>query len=53
MNKKRLTAFELWEIQEKVTGDVKDIDSGNIGIRDAVDDRDGGTGGVIWWYYRS
>ena len=48
MNKKRLTAFELWEIQEKVTGDVKDIDSGNIGIRDAdVDDKDGGTGGVI------
>ena len=47
MNKKRLTDFELGEIKKKVTADVKDIDSGYVGIRDwDVDDRDEGTGGV-------
>ena len=47
MNKKRLTDFELREIKEKVTIDVKDIDSGNVGIRDEdVDGRNAGTGGV-------
>ena len=47
MNKKRLTDFELREIQEKVIADVKDVDSGNVGIRDGdVDNRDGVTGGV-------
>ena len=41
MNNKRLTDVELREIKEKVIADVKDIDSGNIGIRDGdVDDRD-------------
>ena len=32
MNKKRLTDFGLREIKEKVIADVKDIDSGNVGI---------------------
>ena len=46
MNKKRLTDFELRRIKEKVFADVKDIDSGNVGIRDGdVDDRYKGTGG--------
>ena len=30
---KRLTDVELREIKEKVIADVKDIDSGNVGIR--------------------
>ena len=48
MNKKRLTDFELREIKRKVIADVKDIDSGNIVIRDDdVDDKDEGAGGVI------
>ena len=47
MNKKRLTNFELRELKEKVIADVKDIDSGNAGIRDgSIDDRDEGTGSV-------
>ena len=47
INKKRLTDFELREINEKVIADVKDIDSGNVGIRDGdVDDRNEGTGGT-------
>ena len=47
MNKKTLTDFELREIKEKVIVDVKDIDSGNVGIGDEdVDDRDEGAGGV-------
>ena len=33
MNNKRLTDVELREIKEKVTADVKDIDSGNVSIR--------------------
>ena len=33
MNNKRLTDVELREIKEKVIADVKDIDSGNVGIR--------------------
>ena len=42
-----MTDFELTEIKENVIADVKDIDSGNVGIRDGdVDDRDEGTGGV-------
>ena len=45
MNNKRFTDIELREIKEKVMADVKDIDSGNVGIRGAdVDDRDEGTG---------
>ena len=45
INKKRLTDIELREIKEKVIPDLKDIDSGNVGIRDGdVDDRDEGTG---------
>ena len=49
MNKKRLTNFELRDIKEKVINDVKDIDSGNEGIRDEhVYDRDEGTGGVSY-----
>ena len=32
MNKKRFTNFGLREIKEKVIGDVKDIDSGNVDI---------------------
>ena len=46
MNKKRLTDIELREIKKiKVIADVKDRDSGNVGIRDEdVDDRDEGTG---------
>ena len=45
MNSKRLTDIELIEINEKVIADVKDIDSGNVGIRDGnVHDRDEGTG---------
>ena len=48
LNKKRLTDFELRDIKKKVIADVKDIDSGNVGIRDGDDDdRDEGTGGVI------
>ena len=47
MNKKRLTDIELRETKEKFIADVKDIDYGNVGIRDAdVDDRDEGTGGT-------
>ena len=47
INKKRLTDSELREINEKVIADVKDIDSGNVGIRDEdVDDRNEGTGGT-------
>ena len=47
MNKERLTDIELREIKEKVIADVKDINSGNVGIRDGdVDDRDEGTGGT-------
>ena len=47
MNKKRLTGFELREIKEKVIADVKDIDSGNVGIRDEdVGNKDEGTDGV-------
>ena len=46
-NKKRLTDFELREIKEKAIADVKDIDSGHVGIRDGdVDDRDEDIGGV-------
>ena len=46
-NKKRLTDIELREIKEKFISDEKDIDSGNVGIRDGdVDDRDEGTGGT-------
>ena len=41
----RLTDVELREIKENVIADMKDIDSGNVGIRDGdVDDRDEGTG---------
>ena len=51
INKKRLTDSELREINEKVIADVKDIDSGNVGIRDGdVDDRDEGTGGTSCTY---
>ena len=40
-----MTDFEHRAIKEKVIADVKDIDSGNVGIRDRdVDDRDEGTG---------
>ena len=47
MNKKRLTDIELRETKEKFIADVKDIDYGNVGIRDGdVDDRDEGTGGT-------
>ena len=47
MNKKRLTDFELREIKEKVITDLKDIDSGNVRIRDGdVDYRNECTGGV-------
>ena len=47
MNKKRLTDFELREIKEKVFADVKDIDSGNVDVRDGnVDNRDEGSVGV-------
>ena len=49
MNKKELTDFALREIKEKVIADVKDIDSGNVGIRDGdVDDRDESTGGASY-----
>ena len=45
MNNKRLTDVELREIKEKVIADMKDIDSGNVGIRDGdVDDRNENTG---------
>ena len=48
MNKKRLTDFELSEIKGKLIADVKDIDSGNVVIRDDdVDDKEEGTSGVI------
>ena len=48
MNKKRLTDFELREIKGKLIADVKNIDSGNVVIRDDdVDDKEEGTGGVI------
>ena len=41
INNKTLTDVEVREI--KVIADVKDIDSGNVGIRDGnVDDRDEG-----------
>ena len=51
MNNKRLTDVELREIKEKVIADVKDIDSGNVGIRDGdVDDRDEVTGGTSCTY---
>ena len=47
MNKTILTDFEFREIKERVTADVKDIDSGNAGIRDGdFDNRDGGNGSV-------
>ena len=49
MNKKRLTDIELREIKENVLTDVKDRDSGNVGIRDEdVDDRDEGTGSTSY-----
>ena len=49
MNKKRLTDIELREIKEKVIVDVKDIDSGNVGIRDGdVYDRDEVTGSTSY-----
>ena len=49
MNKTRLTDIELREIKEKVIADVKDIDSGNVGIRNGdVDDRDKGTGSTSY-----
>ena len=39
--------FVLREIKEKVIADLKNIDSGNVGIRDGDDDdRDEGNGGV-------
>ena len=45
MNNKRLTDVELREIKEKVIADMKNIDSGNVGIRDGdIDGRDEGTG---------
>ena len=45
MNNKRMRDVELRDIKEKVIADVKDIDSGNVGIRDGdVDDRDEITG---------
>ena len=41
--------FELREIKEKGFTDVKDIDFGNICIRDRdVDDRDESIGGESW-----
>ena len=44
VNNKKLAGVELREIKEKVIADVKDIDSGNVGIGDGdVDDRDEGT----------
>ena len=47
VNKKRLTDVELREIKEKLIADVKDIDSGNVGIKDGnVDDRDEDIGGT-------
>ena len=47
MNKKRLTDSEFRETKEKVVADMKEIDSGNVGIRHGdVDDRDEGTSGV-------
>ena len=47
INKKRLTDFELREINKKVIADVKDIDSGNVGIRAGdVDNRNEGTSGT-------
>ena len=49
MNKKRLTDIVLREIKEKVIADVKDIDSGNVGIGDGdVSDRDEGTGSTSY-----
>ena len=36
MNNKRLTDVELREIKEKVIADVKDIDTGYVGIRDRM-----------------
>ena len=49
MKKKRLTDIVLREIKEKVIADVKDIDSGNVGIRDGdVSDRDEGTGSTSY-----
>ena len=47
MNKKRLTDFELGGIKEKVISDVKDINSGNLRVRDGdVDERSDRAGGV-------
>ena len=47
MNKKWLTNLELREIKEKAITYVKDIDSGDLGIRNwHVDDRDERTSGV-------
>ena len=43
----RLIDFELRKIKKKFITDVKDIDSGNVGIRDGdFDNRNEGTGGV-------
>ena len=43
MNKKRMTDFELKEVKKKIIADVKDIDSGNAGIKEEdVDYRDEG-----------
>ena len=40
MNNKRLTDIELREIKENFITDVKDTDSGNVGIRDRdIDDK--------------
>ena len=36
VNNKRLTDVELREIKEKVIADVKDIDTGYVGIRDRM-----------------
>ena len=38
MNNKRLTDIELREIKENFITDVKDTDSGNVGIRDRDND---------------
>ena len=47
MNQKILTDYEFKEIKEKVIAGVKDLDSGNLGIRHGdVDDRDEVTGSV-------
>ena len=42
-----MTDCEFREIKEKIIADVKNLDSGNVGITDGyVDDRDEDTGGV-------